>query len=145
MLAAPNWRRSMTSSSDALRTTSDALLRDLEVLGALEDEKRTIDPGDPRLVDLATQIESIAKRVLSGSARQRRLSEVISDQVRDDAPGAPSTSIDDTPRSRSAILSDWREAERRLAAADPASAEWTEADALVDLLREEYRRASSAG
>jgi len=135
----------MTSSSDALRTTSDALLRDLEVLGALEDEKRTIEPGDPRLVDLATQIESIARRVLSGSARQRRLSEVVSDQVRDDSPEAPTASIDDTPRPRSAILADWRDAERRLAAADPASAEWTEAEALVGLLREEFRRASSAG
>ena len=135
----------MTSSSDALRTTSDALLRDLEVLGALEDEKRTIEPGDPRLVDLATQIESIARRVLSGSARQRRLSEVVSDQVRDDSPEAPTASIDDTPRPRSEILADWRDAERRLAAADPASAEWTEAEALVGLLREEFRRASSAG
>jgi hypothetical protein len=135
----------MASSSEALRTTSDALLRDLEVLGALEDEKRSIEPGDPRLVDLATQIESIAKRVLSGSARQRRLSEVVSDQVRDDSPGAPSASIEDTPRQRSAILAEWRDAERRLDAADPASAEWTEAEALVELLREEYRRASSAG
>jgi hypothetical protein len=135
----------MTSTSQALRTTSDALLRDLEVLGALEDEKRTIEPGDPRLVDLAAQIESIAKRVLSGSVRQRRLTEVSSDQVRDDAPGAPSTSIEDTPRQPSAILAEWRNAERRLTAADPTSAEWTEADALVDLLREEYRRASRAG
>ncbi|HLY14453.1 MAG TPA: hypothetical protein VKR24_08885 [Candidatus Limnocylindrales bacterium] len=132
----------MTSSSDALRTTSDALLRDLEVLGTLEEEKRTIEPGDPRLVDLASQIESIAKRVLSGSVRQRRLSEVVSDQVRDDLPGAPTASIDATERHPGAILADWREAERRLAAADPASAEWTESEAMVDLLREEYRRAS---
>lgn len=135
----------MTSTSQALRTTSDALLRDLEVLGALEDEKRTIEPGDPRLVDLATQIETIAERVLSRSARQRQLTEVSVDEVRDDAPGAPSTSIEDTPRQRSAILAEWRDAERRLATADPTSAEWTEADTLVDLLREEFRRASRVG
>jgi len=135
----------MTSTSDALRSTSDALLRDLEVLGTLEEEKRTIEPGDPRLVDLSTQIEEIARRVLSGSRRQRQLSETASDQVRDGADEAPTASIDATPRPPSAILAEWREAERRLAAADPASAEWTEADALVELLREEYRRASRRG
>ena len=132
----------MTSTSDALRTTSDALLRDLDVLGTLEDEKRTIQPGDPRLVDLSAQIEEIARRVLSGSRRQRELSETASDQVRDGANEAPTTSIDATPRHPSAILAEWREAERRLAAADPASAEWTDADAIVDRLRDEYRRAS---
>ena len=71
----------MSSTSDALRSTSDALLRDLEVLGTLEDEKRTIEFGDPRLVDLAAQIEEIAHRVLTGSVRQRHLTEVASEQV----------------------------------------------------------------
>ena len=132
----------MTSTSDALRSPSDALLRDLEVVGTLEEQKRTIEPGDPRLADLSTQIEEIAGRVLSGSRRQRELSETASDLVREGAHEAPRTSIDATPRHPSTILSEWREAERRLSAADPASAEWTEAEALVDLLREEYPRAS---
>lgn len=132
----------MPSTSDALRATSDALLRDLEVLGQLEDEKRSISPGDPRLVELAAQIEEIAKRVLSGSRREHQLTQIANAQVRIGAEAAPSTSIEATERSPSAILAEWRAAERRLAAADPASADWTEADALVDHLRDEYRQAS---
>jgi hypothetical protein len=40
-----------------------------------------------------------------------------------------------------AILAAWRQAERQLDAAEPGSAEATEAQVLVDRLREEYRRA----
>jgi hypothetical protein len=131
----------MSSTSDALRITSDTLLRDLEVLGRLEDEKRSLAPGDPRLVDLAGQIEEIARRVLSGSRRQRQLSEDASVQVETGEAGAPRASIEATPRHPTEILAEWRDAERRVAAADPDSAAWTEAEAMVELLREEYRRA----
>jgi len=131
----------MSTTSDELRSTSDTLLRDLEVLGTLEAEKRTIDPGDERLVDLAAQIEMIAARVLSGSRRQRQLSQEAGELVREGGENAPTASIDDTPRLPTDILAEWREAERRRTTADPASAEWTEADTLVDLLREEYRSA----
>lgn len=134
----------MSRTSDELRSTSDALLRDLEVLGTLEDEKRTIAPGDPRLVDLASQIEEIAQRVLAGSVRQRRLTQTAASQVELGQPDAPVRSIEATLRRPSEVLAEWREAERRLAAADPASAEWTEAEALVELCREEYRGASRA-
>ena len=134
----------MSTTSDALRSTSDALLRDLEVLGTLEDEKRTIEPGDPRLVELAAQIEEIARRVLTGSVRQRHLTETASEQVEQGLPDAPARSIDATTRAPSAVLADWRAAERRLADAEPGSAEATEAAALVELCRDEYRRASRA-
>jgi hypothetical protein len=43
-----------------------------------------------------------------------------------------------------AILSDWRNAERRAATAVAGSAEAVEAHALVDRLRDEYRRAHEA-
>ncbi len=142
-LGGPEYADAM-STSDALRSTSDALLRDLEVLGTLEDEKRTIEPGDPRLVDLAAQIEEIARRVLTGSVRQRHLTETASEQVEERAPDAPSQSIEATLRRPSAVLADWRAAEQRLAAADPGSAEATEAAALVELCRGEYRQASRA-
>jgi len=132
----------MSSTSDALRSTSDALLRDLEILGQLEDEKRLIAPGDPRLVDLASQVEEIAQRVLAGSTRQRRLTQAISTEAEAGATNVPSIAA--TPRHPSAVLAEWRDAERRLAAADVDSAEWTEADAQVEHLREEYRRASQA-
>lgn len=131
----------MSTTSDALRATSDALLRDLEVLGQLEDTKRLVAPGDPRLVELAAQIEEIAQRVLSGSRRQHQLTEVANAKVQDGAIDAPRASIAATRRHAGEILAEWRSAERRLALADPGSAEWTESDALVDHLREEYRSA----
>jgi hypothetical protein len=134
----------MTDTGQALRETSDALLRDLDVLSSIEDEKRSLKPGDPRLVELATRIEEIAGRVLFGSVRQRQLTEVAKDQVDTGSPGAPEAAIDETARPIQAILADWREAERTLAAAAPGSGEEAEARGLVIRLRDEYRQAHEA-
>ena len=134
----------MGDTGQALRETSDALLRDLDVLSTIEEEKRSLEPGDPRLVQLASRIEEIAQRVLVGSVRQRQLTEEITDQVEAGSPQAPDAPIEDTPRPMQAILADWREAERRAAAALPGSAEAAEAEALVSRLRDEYRRAHQA-
>jgi hypothetical protein len=131
----------MPGTGDALRRTSDELLRDLEALLQLEEEKRTIDPGDPRLVDLASRIEIIAKRVLDSSTSQRAQTQVIHELTESGSPAAPDTPIEDTPRSMEAILAAWRQAERQLDAAAPGSAEATEAESLIDQLRDEYRRA----
>ena len=128
----------------ALRETSDALLRDLDVLVTIEEEKRTLDPGDPRLVELAERIEEIARRVLVGTARQHSLTKVANAQVEAGSPLAPDAPIDETPRPIQAVLADWREAERRALASEAGSAERAEADALVSRLREEYRRAHAA-
>lgn len=125
----------------ALRETSDALLRDLDVLVTIEEEKRSLEPGDPRLVELAERIEDIARRVLQSTRRQHDLTRVVNAQVAADSPRAPEASIDDTVRPIQAVLADWRDAERRAVSAPPGSAEAAEADALVDTLREEYRRA----
>lgn len=128
-------------TGDALRQTSDALMRDLDVLVTLEEEKRSLEPGDNRLVELAGRIEEIAQRILSGSVRQHQLTQTVNAQVEAGSSGAPQASIDETPRPIQAVLTDWRDAERRAAAAEPGSAEAAEADALVSSLREEYRRA----
>jgi hypothetical protein len=124
-----------------LRATSDALMRDLEVLAAIEDEKRTLPPGDPRLVELAKRVEDVAHRVLSSTVRQRKLTEVGHEQVEAAEPGTPVSSTDETPRAIADILAEWRAAERRAAAAEPGSADEAEAGALADHHREEYRRA----
>lgn len=128
----------------ALRDASDELLRDLEALSVLEDEKRQTPPGDPHLVDLAERIESIAARVLITSGRQRELTEELHETA--DAASGPATAktIDDMQRPISAILSDWRDAERRLESAEAGTAEAREAEVLVDRLREEYREAHEA-
>lgn len=134
----------MADTGHALRETSDALLRDLDVLATIEEEKRLLEPGDPKLIQLASRIEEIAQRVLVGSVRQRQLTEVVSAQVEAGSPGAPDAPIEDTPRSMQAILADWREAERRAVDAEPGSAVAAEAEALVSRLRDEYRRAYEA-
>ena len=131
----------MPGTGDALRRTSDALLRDLEALLELEEEKRTIEPGDPRLVELASQIEQIAKRVLASSTSQRAQTQLIHELTENGSPAAPDATIEDTPRSMEAILSAWRQAERQLDAAVPRSAEAEEAQVLIARLRDEYRRA----
>ena len=131
----------MPGTGDALRRTSDELLRDLETLVHLEEEKRGVEPGDPRLVDLAEQIEEIAQRVLESSSSQRQQTQVINDLAEAGSPAAPDGSIDETPRSMEAILAAWREAERKLEGAEPGSAEAREAEFLIEHLREDYRRA----
>lgn len=136
--------RTAVDTADALRETSDSMLRDLDVLVTIEEEKRSLEPGNPRLMELAARIEEIARRVLVGTTRQHDLTRVAHRQVKTGAPGAPEASIDETVRPMQAILSDWRDAERRAAAAAQGSAEAAEASALVDGLREEYRRAHEA-
>jgi hypothetical protein len=131
-------------TGNALRETSDELLRDLDVLVAIEEEKRSLEPGDVRLVELATRIEEIAKRVLDGSVRQRKLTQVVHAQVAVGSPDAPDEPIEGTPRPIQAVLADWRDAERRAVAAEPGSADAAEADALVERLRAEYRAAHEA-
>lgn len=131
----------MQETGAELRATSDALMRDLEVLGEIEEEKRTLEPGDPRLVELAQRVEDVARRVLSSTVRQRRLTEVAKEQVEAGHPASPETSIEHTTRPMADILAEWRAAERRAQAAAPGSAEAAEAGSLADLHREEYRRA----
>jgi len=131
----------MQDTGEALREASDALLRDLEALSDLEATKREIVPGDPRLVELASTIEALAQRVLASSARQREMTLEANDLVDLGLPDAPNRSIEDTPRSISTILADWREAERRAQAATPGSAEAAEAEREIDRLKAEYREA----
>jgi hypothetical protein len=134
----------MPDTGRALRDTSDELIRDLEALATLEEEKRQISPDDTRFVDLATRIESIAMRVLVASARQRELTEQVHRMADEGSPAAPPDSIEATPRPISAILADWRDGERRLENTQPGSAEEREVEVLVEQLRDEYRAAHEA-
>jgi hypothetical protein len=132
----------VADASTELRTTSDMLLLDLQALGDLEEQKRTTEHGDAALVDLAARIEEIAQRVLAGSRRQRQLSEAVSEAT---ATGElePSATIE-TMRTASAILADWRDAERAARDASAGSPERSRAEAMVDRYRDEYRRAFEA-
>jgi hypothetical protein len=131
----------MPDTSQALREASDGLLRDLEALGELEEQKRTLPAGHPQTVDLSTKIEEIAERVLARTTKQRILTTELQERAETGGKGAPDRSIDETPRSITAILNEWRQAERRLAVALDGSAEHEEATILVERLRREYARA----
>ena len=131
----------MSDTGSALRATSDALLADLEALEELERQKRGLQPDDPQLVDTARRVETIARRLLGQSVRQRELTAVINDLAQAGHPDAPQRTIDATPREIHQILADWRDAERRARAAAPDSAEAEAANADIDRLREEYRAA----
>lgn len=129
----------MNEPTAALRATSDTLLRDLEVLETLEEEKRTIPADDPGMLELSGRIEELAQRVLSTSVHQRELSEHIAEHATSAVP-----TIEETPRSLASVLSEWREAERQLAQAEPGSPEALEAEAQVEQARLAYRRAYDA-
>jgi hypothetical protein len=131
----------MSETAAALREASDQLLRDLESLSDLEEVKRVIEPGDPRLIELAGTIEVLAQRVLASSARQRQLTIEANDLVDLGLPDAPSHPIAETPRAISAILADWRDAERRAQLAPEGSTEAAEAERELGRFKEEYREA----
>jgi len=126
---------------NALRASSDALLRDLTELQALEQEKRHTDPDNPRLVRLAIEIEALAARVMGSSMLQRERAEEI---VGAGGSDAPDDSIAETPREIHVILAEWRDTERALSDAVPGSAEADIAERRIGTLRREYRRAHEA-
>jgi len=81
---------------------------------------------------------------INAATRQHDLTRTVNAQVEAGSARAPEASIDETPRAIQTILADWRDAERRAIAAESGSAEAAEANALVDRLRDEYRRAHDA-
>jgi hypothetical protein len=131
----------VTDAGDALRTTSDALMSDLDALQQLEQAKRSIEPGDPRLVRVAARIEQLASRVLGASVEQLDLSERVHTLVEVGSPQAPDVPIEDMKREMRVILADWRDAERRASLATPGSPEALTAAADINRLRGEYREA----
>lgn len=134
----------MSDTALRLRATSDALVRDLEALAALEDEKRSLPASDPRLGDLARRIHEIAGRVLQRTADQQALTELTAARATV-APTAPvDPPIAEVVRSPASILAEWRAAEQRASVIDPATPEGAELRIQADRLREEYRAAFEA-
>jgi hypothetical protein len=125
-----------------LRDTSDSLLRALDQMNDLEVEKRAVPTGSTHFVDLARRIEDLAVEVLRRTERQATLAEDT--KARHDAGGGlgrPVEEISGKAREMSQILSEWRNAERALAVANPGSPDASVAAANVRRLREEYRLA----
>jgi hypothetical protein len=126
-----------------LRSVSDEMLRTLEQLQRLESEKRAASPGTPRFVNLANEIEKLAALVFTQTTAQQSLAEESHAAVQAGVDLAPIEEIQ-TARDVSLILSEWRDAERRLAATGIDTAEHAKAAGDVRRLREEYHRAYKA-
>jgi hypothetical protein len=87
-------------------------------------------------------VEDLAVEVLRRTERQMSLAEDTQERrIAGGGVGRPVETIPAAPRDLALILSEWRDAERSLADANPASAEASVAAANVRRLREEYRLA----
>jgi hypothetical protein len=126
-----------------LRNVSDDMLSTLEQLQNLEHEKRSEEPGTPRFTRLATEIEKLAGIVFAQTSKQQSLADQTAVATQDGVDVAPINEVT-AARDVSAILSEWRDAERRLAATAIESAEHTKAAADVRRLRDEYHRVYKA-
>lgn len=121
-----------------LRSASDDVMRVLEQLQRLEQEKREAAPGTPSFERLANEIERLAALMFSQTHTQRALAERSTAVV--EQKGEPLTPIEEVSAERDVgtILAEWREAERRLSTFAIESAEHTQAAADVRRLRDEY-------
>jgi hypothetical protein len=123
-----------------LRKASDQLMDRLDRLYELESRKREQRPDRPEFVRLAREIEDLSRALLFTSGEQVELAEEVHADVKAGNVAAD-LPIRETPPKRDAVhvLSEWRAAERRLAAAPLHSREEAEARADVERLRAEYR------
>jgi hypothetical protein len=60
-----------------LRSTSESIQDDAEQLKALEEKKRSLDPSDPRVVDLSHQVEALLRATSTKARAETELSEEI--------------------------------------------------------------------
>jgi hypothetical protein len=143
----PQARPRAAATSAALRGASDSLLAALDELHRLEILKREEQPGSDRFVEIARQIRDLATEVLIASNSQEHLAEAAAAVV-DARPDVADrlSPIARTGPSREVhlVLAEWRDAERRLAAAEPGSDDAVRAEDDVRRLRLEYRTAHEA-
>ena len=63
----------MSDTHDDLRSTAEALQQDADLLEALEKEKETLDPHDPRLADVTRRVEALIHRMATEATAEREL------------------------------------------------------------------------
>lgn len=135
----PDDRGGVDLASD-LRNTSDLLLRRIDRLYELERRKRELLPDNPEFVRLAHEVEDVARAALGATGMQVELATEVADRARRGDPSVDQAIRDVAPgpRDATAILADWRAAERLLAAAAPDSDTERSARIEVERLRREY-------
>ena len=124
-----------------LRRASDMFMQRLDRLYELETRKRELPPNQPEFIRLAREIEDLSRALLFAGGQQVELAEEVHADVKD-GEAIVDQPIRDTPPRRDAVivLAEWRAAERRLATAMPDSDDERDARAVVEHLRDEYRR-----
>jgi hypothetical protein len=60
---------------DDLRATEESIRRDTDRVEAIEDEKESLDPSDPRVAELADQVERTTAGLHDKAVAERELSE----------------------------------------------------------------------
>lgn len=125
-----------------LRYTSDEMLRALERLRELESRKRKVKPGTERFRKLAEEVEALAGSIFAQTSEQQRLAAESVELTEARVIDAPPIDEMGPVRELHIILNEWRDAERRLAAAQPGSEDAADAEADAERLRQEYRRAA---
>ncbi len=130
-----------------LRAASDLLLQRMDRLYELEQRKRELSPAQPEFMRIAREVEDVARTVLGATGLQVELAGEVAAAAKRGSPAAqePIRNVPPNVRDAMSILAEWRDAERRLAAAPLGSDEERIAGADVARLREEYRRRMSAG
>lgn len=124
---------------DALRGSSDGLLIAIREVDARERMKRGVRPDDPGFAPLARQVRIAAEAVLL-LARQE---EATAEETLRSAGGSGLPTINDStpPPDLAGILAEWRDVERRLEAAEPASPEARRLMEEFEVLRDRYAQA----
>jgi hypothetical protein len=125
-----------------LRAASDLLLQRMDRLYELEARKRELPPDEPEFVRVAREVEDVARGILGATGMQVELADQVAAAAKRGVRTAkdPIREVPPLVRDAMTILTDWRAAERRLAAAAPGSRDELAARADVERLRHEYRR-----
>ena len=123
-----------------LRNASDVLLQRIDRLYELEQRKRELLPDDPEFVRLAREVQDVARAALGATGAQVELATRVADLAKrgDSSVDQAIRDVPPGPRDATVILSEWRAAERRLAAAAPDSEAERSARIEVERLRREY-------
>jgi hypothetical protein len=129
-------------TEEQLRSTSDQVLGTIDKLQALEVEKRTVPPSSRRFHKLALEVEQLAGMLVQTSVKQSDLGQQLAQEHA--AEGTEPPPIEEIEREVTAILAEWRDAERRASIAEAGSADEAAARTDIDRLRDEYQRAHRA-
>ena len=124
-----------------VRVDSDAWMSLTATVRDIEARKRNYPPGSAKFLALAHQIEDLTRIVFELSQRQARESATAIET------GTASEAVNDAPPERTAarIIDEWRDAERRLSLAVPGSPEYIQTQREAQVLRAEYKAATSRG